>query len=84
MPDYNRLIQKCITDFKKQYPDRYIYSIGSTGKIFILATYTKPESSDDGFYSYNPSTNKIEEYPWLIKMDEFKKAMSNIIYTEQE
>lgn len=82
MPDYNRLIQKCITDFKKQYPKRNIYSIGSTGKIFVLATYTEPESSDDGFYSYNPVTNKIEEYPWLIKGDEFKKAMSNIVYKE--
>lgn len=82
MRDYNKIIQKCITDFKKKYPSRKIYSIGSTGKIFILATYTEPESSDDGFYSYDPITNTVAEYPWLIKADEFKKAMSNIVYKE--
>lgn len=78
----NNIIEKCITEFKKQYPKRKIYTIGSTGKIFILATYMEPESCDDGFYSYDPSTNKIKEYPWLIKKDEFKQAMSNIVYNE--
>ncbi len=76
------LVQNCIKQFNNEYPDRKIYSIGSTGKIFILTTYTEPESSDDGFYSYNPVTNKIEEYPWLAKTEEFKKAMSNIVYKE--
>lgn len=78
------LLQKCITEFKKQYPKRKIYSIGNTGKILILSTYMEPESCDDGFYSYDPINNKVEEYPWLVKVDEFKKAMNNIVYREND
>lgn len=76
------IINKCIQKFNKDYPDRKIYSIGSTGKIFVLSTYTEPECCDDGFYSYDPINDKIEEYPWLIKIDEFKNAMSNIVFKE--
>ena len=76
------IIKKCIMDFKEKYPKRKIYSIGSTGKKFILATYMEPESYDDGFYSYNILNGNIEEYPWLTNVDEFKKAMNNIVYKE--
>ena len=78
----NDIVQKCISQFTKEHPERKIYSIGSTNKMLILATYMEPESCDDGFYSYDPVHNKIEEYAWLLNPNELKVAMSNIVYKE--
>lgn len=76
-------VNKCIEKFTKEYPNRKIYSIGSTGKMFILSTYTEPESCDDGFYSYDPIKNELNEYPWLNNVSELKAAMNNIVYKEE-